>query len=461
MKKIIAVVKVQNDGDIIESLCRYYCSFCDGILVIDDMSSDDTPYILKSLVDEGLPVFIPDINKFPFGKVSRRRLFNMAINHYNADLILPIDADEFLINVNGGNPRSVLELLDETVEYHIFRRNYICPKEIKNNMFFSMNTDKYTELLSPKAIAHCFLFKEKKAYPTTGGHFFNYTINPPETENIMTLCYNHYPVRNTYQFMLKIILGWVNYLTYPYHDGDRHYGMAWHWKTFYEEIKKHGIITREMLERFSVYSSTSIPDDNNYPLMEKSFDTSFCNDKIKLRYTNYDKEKDYFIPILTTQLETNLLRMPSWRSIQERKVAGEQLGQANAVIHNLNAYIETLQKYPSQNQTGTFYFDTGKGFSEEEKTNFQLNNETNNFYYKVLLSHNAQYVRFDPVEGCGCFLQNLVIKSDTGKILEYSILNGIKSEGNGIIFTTTDPQILIVVNEAKEIEVLCNIWFLT
>ncbi|MCL1941169.1 MAG: hypothetical protein FWG09_04430, partial [Synergistaceae bacterium] len=83
-----------------------------------------------------------------------------------------------------------------------------------------------------------------------------------------------------------------------------------------------------MLERYSAYTGTSLPNENSFELIEHPFDTSFCQDKLKLRYTNYDTGKDYFVQILATQLEKNLRNMPSWRPAMERKVIGEQLGQA-------------------------------------------------------------------------------------------------------------------------------------
>jgi hypothetical protein len=467
MKNIFACVKVQNEADIIESLCRYYCSFCDGILVVDNMSSDNTLDILKSLVNEGLPVFAVDVvdmeNLSGKGLSPRQQQFDFLLDRHGADIILPIDADEFLISVNGGNPRPVLESLDETVEYHLRRRNYICPKEVKNNeLFFPCTTNKYAELTSPKTIMSRFLFKKKNAYPAPACHSFCYDKDPPDIIDSKILCYNHYPIRNIHQFMLKSILGWAHYLTRPYHDGDRRGGEAWHWKAFYDEIKKNGTVTQEQVERYSAYSSTSLPADNNYVLMENPFDTSFCQDKLKLRYTDYGTTKKYFLQVLTTQLETNLRNMPSWRSATERKAAGEQLGQANAVIHNLNSYIETLHnKAPVLTRSGRFYFDTGKNFNEGEAVHFNHSKEDNHFNYEILLPSDTKAIRFDPVEGYGCFVKDLVIKTDTGNLIDCQILNGFKSENNGIVFTTTDPQILIFADECKikKIEVQCDIWF--
>ena len=111
-----------------------------------------------------------------------------------------------------------------------------------------------------------------------------------------------------------------------------------------EEIKKHGTISQEMLEKYSAYTGTSLPEDDSYKLVEGSFDTSFCNDKLTLRYTNYNNGKERFFQMLTTQLERNLMYIPIWRPVAERKEAGEQLSMANMTINNLNQYINTLTK---------------------------------------------------------------------------------------------------------------------
>jgi hypothetical protein len=64
--------------------------------------------------------------------------------------------------------------------------------------------------------------------------------------------------------------------------------------------------------------------------------------------------------------------MPSWRAAMERRVAGEQLGQANATIYNLNAYIETLNK-----QQNNITLEINK-FQEE---NIQLKQQLDALYH--------------------------------------------------------------------------------
>jgi hypothetical protein len=152
------------------------------------------------------------------------------------------------------------------------------------------------------------------------------------------------------------------------------------------------------------------------------------------------------------QKYVDIIKVIPWNSMDikwEEPKKIDEIIQENPII---------IEEYKGE---GRFYFDTGKNFNEEETVHFNHSKETNHFNYEIILPQNTKAIRFDPVEGYGCFVQNLVIKSDSGVPIDYQNLNGFKSENNGIIFTTTDPQILIVFDqcEIKKIEVNCDIWF--
>jgi len=139
------------------------------------------------------------------------------------------------------------------------------------------------------------------------------------------------------------------------------------------------------------------------------------------------------------------------------------LNHASEVSHWGGVWLKKRQDNISidiPSQHGKFYINSGNDFNENETGYFYHKNNTYYFHQEFILPPNTQSIRFDPVEGCGCFLQDLIIKSDLDEIIDFQICNGFKSENNGIIFITEDPQILINVNEknTKIIIVECNIW---
>jgi len=56
MKKIFVVLATKNESDIIESYCRYNLTFCDGMIIYERQSSDNTNEIIRKLIAEGLPI---------------------------------------------------------------------------------------------------------------------------------------------------------------------------------------------------------------------------------------------------------------------------------------------------------------------------------------------------------------------------------------------------------------------
>ncbi len=71
MKKIFSVSMVKNEMDIIESFVRYNLNILDGMIILDNASTDDTLKILNLLKLENLPIFIFKDENSEFDKVAR------------------------------------------------------------------------------------------------------------------------------------------------------------------------------------------------------------------------------------------------------------------------------------------------------------------------------------------------------------------------------------------------------
>lgn len=110
-----------------------------------------------------------------------------------------------------------------------------------------------------------------------------------------------------------------------------------------------------------------------------------------------------------------------------------------------NNYLKEITFYSDftiniRKRTCTLYFDTGNGFSENEKKEF--------FYFDNMVEItcqvpvNVKSIRLDPVENFGCFVNNLEILSYDG-IVDYEHLNGFSDKNGYLLFTNSDPQILL------------------
>ena len=55
-KKIFSITMVKNESDIIESFVRYNINIFNGMIILDNGSTDGTLKILKILESEGLPL---------------------------------------------------------------------------------------------------------------------------------------------------------------------------------------------------------------------------------------------------------------------------------------------------------------------------------------------------------------------------------------------------------------------
>ena len=89
-------------------------------------------------------------------------------------------------------------------------------------------------------------------------------------------------------------------------------------------------------------------------------------------------------------------------------------------------------------KNATIYFNTGNGYSENEKYNISITG--NELDVKCQIPENIITIRFDPIENHGCILSNLEILSYNG-IVKYEPINGYKNDNGDMVFVNTDPQI--------------------
>ncbi len=101
-----------------------------------------------------------------------------------------------------------------------------------------------------------------------------------------------------------------------------------------------------------------------------------------------------------------------------------------------------------------FYYDRGRGFNCEDAIK-TLARETMGVYtYKLKFPSEVTNVRFDPVEGVGCLIKNVCVKSAAD--IDRIVSNGVNIV-NGFLIENEDPQILIVLDKpVKEMILSCK-----
>lgn len=125
MNKIVSISMVKNEADIIESCARHALRFSDALIVCDHHSSDATRDILSKLQSEGLPVYIESYDGESYDQSEiTTALMNRAISEFDADIIVPIDADEFII-ADGGTSDDIRKLLGSLATDAIYYMDWI------------------------------------------------------------------------------------------------------------------------------------------------------------------------------------------------------------------------------------------------------------------------------------------------------------------------------------------------
>lgn len=238
-RKIFLISMVKNEEDIIESFVRYHAKFFDGLIIIDNKSSDDTFNILKQLKKEGVPLYLHSDGEPSYLQTKKmNNLLYATINQFHPDIIVPLDADEFLVPADPAvDLRQIMNNLDLTKVGHVKWVTHVLTKEDNSEELFVPARMKYIlhdEKKEFKVILPAHLTEEKSLALIMGNHRA-ITRNPQEKfEGIIIgqLKLAHYPYRSTEQIISKILVGWINNLA----RYDLVPGQGFHWGLLYNKI---------------------------------------------------------------------------------------------------------------------------------------------------------------------------------------------------------------------------------
>ena len=179
--KIVSFTMVNNESEIIESFIRYNYNFIDLMVIIDNGCTDNTINIIYNLINEGYNIIVYDESLEPYNQFELdNKYLNKIIKDFSPDIIIPLDADEFL--TGDENPRNILEQLSLNKIYYIYWQWFIITE----------NDDK-KEMFIPKRMKYCL---NKPVWNYSDGSLVTKTILPVKYFKKMnlTLSMGHHTV---------------------------------------------------------------------------------------------------------------------------------------------------------------------------------------------------------------------------------------------------------------------------
>ena len=350
-KKIFSVSLVKNEVDIIESFVRYNLNIFDGMIILDNGSTDHTLTILKLLKNEGLPIYIFKAKNSQYQQAKKtNQLVLKAIDEFEADIIIPLDADEFIISLNGENPRETLAKIDKSNYYLVKWKTYVPYFDMNENKKFIPSKltysryDKYEtvyKVVIPKELVENYSVKVKM-----GNHDLTYDLKHENSiKSILKddLRIAHYPIRSKEQCLTKIAIGWINVLT----EINRTKFQSWHWERIFNKLKESEDLEKEDFINFAKEFDLINPP-SEIKIKKDPINLSFCTN-LEMKYSDY---KIYPIAEILKSSENISLKFLNYQkdTIAEKKRLNNKI---NEIINEKNLEEERLKtlikKYENSN----------------------------------------------------------------------------------------------------------------
>ncbi|MBR2215686.1 MAG: glycosyltransferase family 2 protein [Selenomonadaceae bacterium] len=219
--KVVVITVTKIESDIVESFVRHTLTFADEIIIADNGSSDGTWEILQHLRDEGLPLhcrrLLPKV-EFAHDEMMLSLLWD-ALDNHGADLVLPLDTDEFLIGTEPGiSCRDVLRKLpsDDIYALKLVKYNPEVPY-VDSTAFLLQGICRREapprEVKTYKVVVGAKGLPPGRTFRYVPGCHSAYAALPSGDENITLtalpdLHLAHFHWRSDERYLIKSILGW-------------------------------------------------------------------------------------------------------------------------------------------------------------------------------------------------------------------------------------------------------------
>lgn len=341
--KIISITTVKNEADIIESFIRYHLNIVDEMIILNNGSTDDTNYILNQLLHENLPIIVIDDKDKYFKPVEKMNfLLKKAIQEFNADIVCPIDVDEFITS-DTGHPREFLEQIDHLTYYKLKWRTYVPTNEddVTEKFIPSRMTHVRDENLEEfKVVVHKNLFNEFDARLTVGSHELQFDRNKYGDSINCVICDDltmaHFPLRSKEQTISKVLVSYPNLLCRIEVNPNLGFHKS-HYAPMFFKIKQRGDVSDEDVIEFAKRYSTKgneVDADEDIKIIKQPMNFNFC-DEFSIKY-------DFKLSPLSNVLEHYTYLAKEINKFKKDKINEDA---------KFNVYSRKMERLKDQNRT--------------------------------------------------------------------------------------------------------------
>lgn len=335
---IIMITKVKNESDIIESFLRYHSYIYDNILVIDNGSIDGTYEIVNALIKEGLPIELvseahSDFEEFRFANLYTRKY----IKKWNADLVVFMDADEFLCSNTDMKERKILENMSYNKVHLCHWKTYLYDNKTESSIFdimaFPYHRDENKEIYT-KVFVPAELLLNNNIIITEGNHGFQCSEHI-ETQMHSEISFCHFPLRNHQQYKKQIIINSIGMMANPL--GTNYSGS--HWKQMLMSSGKD-VDLESLSQHYAFYE-----DDDK---INEYFENKYF---IKLKYKH----------LIMDDIETVMFRYMEIQALKlkEARINDYKCGQ-KLLVFGTGAYCRRMMRYIPSNCYIVAFVDSNK-----------------------------------------------------------------------------------------------------
>jgi len=209
-------------------------------------------------------------------------LLYKAVHDFNADIVVPIDADEFL--TSDKNPKEILSKLDDNYYYKVKWKTYVPSIEDDSEELFipkrityirDESVERYYKVIVPAKMVL------NNAQLTNGNH--DLAKSKFKSRKLSDLKLAHFPLRSKEQAISKVLIGYLLILAKDVYT----HGEAKHWKSMFDSITKNKDFTNDIVTEFAKKYAVDYKTKKEISIFKCPINLDFC-DNIEIKYTKRD-----------------------------------------------------------------------------------------------------------------------------------------------------------------------------